>query len=413
MFHLLRYSLVGAALCMIAPVAALAQRGQPVELPEGPGKEVVEAKCTACHGLNQTANAAGYTQEGWRHLIESMVVLPAAELAQATEYLATHFPEKPERRPTLVPGDAKVTIREWMVPTLGQRSRDSLQLPDGTVWWTGMYGNLLGRLDPSTGEMTEFPLPEGARPHGITADRDGNIWYTGNGNGTVGKLNPATGEITEYPMPVEEARDPHTPIFDQKGTLWFTLQRSNMVGRLDPSTGEIRLATMPTPNGRPYGVQIDSQGLPWIAYNGSNRLGSVDPETMEIREYPMPDPTTRIRRLAFASDGVIWYVDSARGRLGRFDPKTGEQQDWPSPSGPMSHPYAIAVVNDVVWYNESAMRPDALVRFDPRTETFQSWAIPSGVGIIRHMTVSPEGNLVFHQSSINRVGLVIIGGEDR
>ena len=86
----------------------------------------------------------------------------------------------------------------------------------------------------------------------------------------------------------------------------------------------------------------------------------------------------------------------------------------PSPSGPTSHPYAIAVVDDVVWYNESGMRPDTLVRFDPKTEKFQSWAIPSGFGIIRHMTVSPDGNLVFHQSSSNRVGIVMIqDDEDR
>jgi virginiamycin B lyase len=76
-----------------------------------------------------------------------------------------------------------------------------------------------------------------------------------------------------------------------------------------------------------------------------------------------------------------------------------------------SHPYAIEVVNDVIWYNESNQRPDALVRFDPKTERFQSWAIPSGVGIIRHMRVTPDGNLAIHQSSTNTVGLALIGGE--
>ena len=416
MWHQLRRSLAAVFLCVIAPVAAQAPRGrpvQPIQLPEGRGQEVVQANCTACHGLNLTTRAAGYNQEGWRRVIESMVALPDAQMAQATQYLAMHFPEKPVRRPTLVTGDAKVTFKEWMAPTLGQRVRDPLQMADGTIWWTGMYGNLLGRLNPATGEMKEFPLPKGARPHGIVADRDGNIWYTGNGNGTVGKLVPDTSEITEYHMPLAAARDPHTPIFDQKGTLWFTLQSSNMVGRLIPSTGEIKLVTVRTPNGRPYGIKVDSQGTPWFAYNGSNRLGSIDPQTMEIREHPMPNPATTIRRLAFASDGVIWYVDSSRGYLGRFNPKTGEQKDWPSPSGPLSRPYAIAVVDDIVWYNESGMRPDALVRFDPKTERFQSWAIPSGVGIIRHMTVSPQGNLVFHQSSSNRVGLAIIGDDDR
>ena len=33
---------------------------------------------------------------------------------------------------------------------------------------------------------------------------------------------------------------------------------------------------------------------------------------------------------------------------------------------------------------------------------------PSGVGIIRNMRVTPDRNLVIHQSSSNRVGLVTI-----
>ncbi|HEY7658809.1 MAG TPA: hypothetical protein VH881_18250, partial [Burkholderiales bacterium] len=134
-----------------------------------------------------------------------------------------------------------------------------------------------------------------------------------------------------------------------------------------------------------------------------------DPQSMAVREYPLPDPKTTVRRLDIAGDGIIWYVNSSLGRLGRLDPKTGQVKEWPSPSGPKSHPYAIAVVNGIVWYNESAQRPDTLVRFDPRTETFQSWPIPSGkvyAGIVRHMRVTREGNLLIHQSSTNRVILV-------
>jgi virginiamycin B lyase len=54
------------------------------------------------------------------------------------------------------------------------------------------------------------------------------------------------------------------------------------------------------------------------------------------------------------------------------------------------------------------MRPDTLVRFAPQTETFQSWAIPSGVGIVRHVWVTEDKNLLIHQSSSNRIGLVRI-----
>jgi virginiamycin B lyase len=390
--------------------------GREAELPEGPGKDLVEGACLSCHGADLITTSTGYTHEQWDHLIRKMIELPDPEASTITQYLARNFPLTYDRRPTLVAGDVKITFQEWNVPTLGQRPRDPLQTRDGTIWWAGMYASLIGRLDPKTGEMREYPLDPAARPHSIIDDRDGNIWYTGNGNATIGKLEPKTGEITVYPMPDSRARDPHTPIFTRSGDLWFTLQNSNMIGRLVPGTGEIKLTTLPTEKARPYGIKEDSKGTIWIAYRGANKIARINPDTWDIREYETPAPEapqgTYIRRLSIASDDMIWYADSGRGYLGRLDPETGEVKEWPSPSGPKSHPYAIEVIDDIIWYNESEERPDALVRFDPKTEKFQSWTIPSGIGIIRHMRATPEGNLVIHQSSTNTVGLVIIAKTD-
>jgi virginiamycin B lyase len=401
--------LSGAFFLLIGAVAAYGQSGS--QLPEGDGKPLVQAACTACHDTNLISRSSGYTFDGWREVMQTMMNLSGTPAETMAKYLATHFPEKDDLKPTLVRGEASITFREWTAPTLGQRTRDPAEAPDGTIWWAGMWADLIGRIDPASGEIREYALPRGARPHTVTADPEGNIWYTGNGNATLGKLDPRTGKITEYKMPDPAARDPHSAIFDKKGNLWFTLQQSNMVGRLIPKTGEIKLVTMPVPRSRPYGIKLSADGTPWVASNGANRLMKVDPETMAVREYPLPDPKTTVRRLAFASDGMIWYVNSSQGRLGRLDPKTGEVKEWPSPSGPRSHPYAIAVVNDIVWYNESGQRPDALVRFDPATERFQSWPIPSGgiyAGIVRHMRPTREGNLLIHQSSTNRVILVML-----
>ena len=394
---------------VIAPVAA---QQQPAQLPEGDGKPLVQGMCTSCHETNQITRSSGYSHEGWRELNQTMMNLsgtPAGETI--AKYLATHFPATTQLKPNLVRGETSITFREWTVPTLGQRARDPVQAPDGSIWWAGMWANLIGRINPDTGEVTEYTLPENAKPHTVTPDPQGNIWYTGNSNGTIGKLDPRTGMITEYKMPDPAARDPHTAIFDKKGNLWFTMQQSNMVGRLVPATGEVKLATMPRPNSRPYGIVLSADGTPWVCCNGSNCLVKIDPETMAIREYRLPDPKTTVRRLDFASDGMIWYVNSSLGRLGRLNPNTGEVKEWDSPSGPKSHPYAIAVVDGIVWYNESGQRPDALVRFDPKTERFQSWAIPSGgiyAGIVRHMRPTREGNLLIHQSSTNRIILVTL-----
>jgi virginiamycin B lyase len=394
----------GAALLLLAPLPAAAQ----ADWPEGEGRALVQSTCNACHRTNLIERSMGYTPDGWRELIQSMVELDGAELETIAGYLGEAFPPEPARA-VEVPGDMRLGWREFVSPTPGQRTRDPVEAPDGAIWWAGMWADLLGRADPATGEITEFPLPAGAHPHTVTAGPDGTIWYTGNGNGTVGRLDPATGEVTEYPMPDPAARDPHSAIVGGDGTVWFTLQQSNMVGRLDPDTAEVRLVTMPVAGSRPYGIKLSSAGVPWVAANGSNRLYRIDPATMAVEQHELPDPGTTVRRLDFAGDDTIWYVNSALGRIGHYDPRTRQAREWPSPSGPDAHPYAIAVVDGAVWYNESGVRPDMLVRFDPRTEAFQSWPIPSGgihAGIVRHMRPTKAGGLLIHQSATNRVILV-------
>lgn len=382
-----------------------------IESPAVDVKELIENVCTSCHAANMIERSSGYTQEDWAELTNTMIDLSDnPEMRdEIVAYLAQHYPPNNKRASKLIPGDIELEFKEWQVPTLGQRSRDPVEAADGTIWWAGQSGNLIGRINPETGEMKEYPLPASAMPHSVTIGPDGDVWYTGNKNGTMGRLDPKTEQLRVYPMPDPAARDPHTAVFDQDGILWFTLQQSNMVGRLDPDTGDIKLVTMKTPRSRPYGIKVAADGSLWVACNGSNCLVNVDPVTMNLSEVKLPIPATTVRRLDIDDDGVIWYVNSSQGRLGRYNPATGDIKEWPSPSGPKSHPYALVVVDGIVWYNESGKRPDALVRFDPKTEQFQSWAVPSGgvyAGIIRHMRPTKEGNLLIHQTSTNRIILV-------
>ena len=404
------FALVAAALGAVVPAQAQRPQVQPVQLPEGDGKQLVEAACASCHRLNLVTTSGGYTAAGWLELIRSMAALPGEQASAIADYLGKHFPERPRPQAVQVPGSVAISIKEWVVPSLGSRPHDPLATADGAIWWTGQWANVLGRLDPKTGDMKEYPLKTPrSGPHGLVADRDGNVWYTGNFQRHIGKLDPRTGEVTEYPLNEAEARGPHTPVFDQQGVLWFTLQ-SGMVGRLNPRTGEMKIVRTPTANTYPYGIQVNSRGVPWYVDFRGNRIGSVDPVTMEIREYSLPDPAARPRRLAITPDDVIWYTDYPRGFLGRFDPKNGEVREWPSPGGAESRPYGIAAVGYTIWYSESGVRPNAMVRFDARTEKFQTWTIPSGGGVVRHMMATADGNLVLACSGVNRVALVEVRG---
>ena len=177
----------------------LVSAGVMADLPEGPGKALTEMVCSECHSTVYIERGQGYdSPEAWRYLIASMVELPAAQADTISRYLATHFPSRSEKHPTLVSGDFEIEITEWLVPTLGQRSRDPVETPDGSIWWTGMWASLAGRLDPETGKMEEFQLPADARPHSILPDDDGNIWYMGNSNSTIGRLDPVSGDIAIF-----------------------------------------------------------------------------------------------------------------------------------------------------------------------------------------------------------------------
>jgi virginiamycin B lyase len=396
-------------LLLMTPVRAQTPAA-PGQLPAGDGRDLAAAKCVSCHDASRLATP-GYTREGWQGVIARMtklgVTLAPEQLPVLTGYLARAYPERPAPAANIIPGKTQVSFREWAVATAGAFPHDPLATADGAIWYTGQHASLLGRIDPATGVVKEYPtsIPDSG-PHGLVADAAGNIWFTANSAGYIGKLDPTSGAITAYRMPDERARDPHTAVFDQHGILWFTVQGANFVGRLVPQSGAVRLVAPPTARSLPYGIVVSSRGVPFFAEFGANRIGRIDPETLAIREYVLPNAASRPRRLAVTTDDAIWYSDYARGFIGRLDPETGAMREWPSPGGAASQPYGITVLEDVVWFSESGVRPNTLVRFDPRAEEFQSWAIPSGGGVVRNMMPTHDGRLVLAESGVGKLALV-------
>jgi virginiamycin B lyase len=299
-------------------------------------------------------------------------------------------------------------FQEWEVPWENTRPRDPYVGPDGSVWFVGQQGDYIGHLDPESGEMHRFALPEGAGPHNVIVDDEGYPWYAGNRDAHIGRLDPATGEILRYDMP-EGIDDPHTLIWDSNGDIWFTAQRSQpagFIGRFSPATGAIEAVQVPGENMRPYGIVVDSNDRPWVAFMGSNQIGTVDPATMELRMIETPDEGSRIRRIGVTSDDRVWWVDAAYGFLGVYDPTSESMEQWQSPGGQETGLYAMAIDDqDRVWYVESNMNPNRFVGFDPATEEFISVSeVPSGGGNIRHMVFDPETRSIWFGTDVHTIG---------
>ena len=377
---------------------------------EDAGKKMVEGTCNTCHPLSARVGS-GYTPDEWDTVLRMMANQGAPirqdQLPAMKAYLAKTYPVKSRPAAVIVPGPMKISMQAWQAATPGARPHDPLAARDGSLWYSGQMANVLGRVDPKSGKVKEYPLKTAhSGPHGLVEDAQGNIWYTGNTGSLIGKLDPKTGEVNEYKMP--ETGDPHTLVFDKAGILWFTMQNANRIGRLDPKSGEIKLLTPPTEKSRPYGMALDSKGNLFVVQFGTNKIARVDTKSLEIKEYPLPDAASRPRRVTITDDDMVWYADYSRGYLGRLDPATGQVKEWQSPSGPKSAPYGISTINGAIWYSESEALPNTVVRFDRKTEKFQSWAIPGGGNIVRNTDVTKDGNFVLANSLRNTVTLVKI-----
>jgi virginiamycin B lyase len=279
----------------------------------------------------------------------------------------------------------------------GTRPRDPFQDQKGRVWFVGQTGNYIGRIE-TDGTIRKFEIDAGTNPHNIVVDAKGNPWYTGNRNNRIVKMDPETGKLTTYMIPDSSVRDPHTMIFDQKGNAWFTAQNANVVGHFDVGTEKFTLWKMEA-RSRPYGIVVDKNGRPWFVLFGTNAVGTVDPNSMQPKIYTLPNAASRPRRIEVTSDGGVWYGDYSRGFLGRLDPASGETQEWQLPGGADSFPYGMAVDDeDRVWLAETnGTRHNKLVSFNTKKRVFEH-TIPIGDGspnTIRHMQFDPKTRTIW------------------
>jgi virginiamycin B lyase len=89
----------------------------------------------------------------------------------------------------------------FALPAWGQ------ELPEGKgkdVWYADFSRGYLGRLDPATGKVIEWPSPSGPKsePYGISAIND-IIWYSESGTtpNTVVRFDPQTEKFQSWALP--------------------------------------------------------------------------------------------------------------------------------------------------------------------------------------------------------------------
>ena len=85
---------------------------------------------------------------------------------------------------------------------------------DGMIWYVNSVQGRLGRYDPKTGEIKEWPSPSGPDSHPYAlAVVDGIVWYNESGKrpDALVRFDPAHGKIPELADPLGRRLCRHHP----------------------------------------------------------------------------------------------------------------------------------------------------------------------------------------------------------
>lgn len=395
------------------------------------GKDVLVARCFACHGFQSRMASFTHDIDAWRDrvnymrgamhfFLDSQQPFTDQNAEDVTQYINLLFgkdsilPPSPADMPAYkslvrnVSDEAlKIVYVEYDIPAKNRMPWSAAQATDGS-FWIPYYGaaNRIGHLDPKTGAVEEFRVPnlDTAAIHSVVPADDGSVWLTQQGGNRLGRWDPKTKTITEFKdtyLPgregVTSGGDKHTLRVDKQGRVWSTGRPFSM---FDPKTGEYtKFMDVPTT----YGLALDKDGNCWFTeYALNGKIGKVDAKTLKVTKYALPTEDGRPRRIQVADDGTIWFAEFKSGMIGRFDPKTEKMTEFPLP-GPEATPYALGLGRDGrVWYSSEHL--DVIGALDPKTGRVAEYPLPRSENTMREFFPDKEGRLWFGSPANNKVG---------
>jgi virginiamycin B lyase len=401
--------------------------------PDGKGKDILTGRCWACHGFETRMASVVRDEEGWKdrvtYMRESMSFFlngypqdPFTDqmAADVTAYMNSLFgqdsilpkspADMPQYKDVVHPpfnDDAmNIVYVEYELPGPNRMPWSAAPDKDGNLWMP-YYGraNMIGRLNPKTAEVLEFPLPHQipAGVHSAVPAPDGSVWIDEQGTNRIGRWDPATKEITEYKdTPIDKSMGKHTVRVAPNGQIFF----SGTMSSFDPETKQFTHY-----GGSAYGIALDPQGNAW--YAAGNDLVRVDLKTREVKKWTPPSGRAKEnifnRRIQVDTDGTVWFAEYNIGKLAHFDPKTEKFVEYQLP-GPDPTPYALYIgKNHELWY--SSEYTDVIGRLDPKTGKVLEYPFPHSENTMREFFPDSQGRMWYATPANNKVGYFYLAGQ--
>jgi virginiamycin B lyase len=406
--------------------------------PPAKGKDLLFGHCNICHQFQTRMASVRRDLDGWKDRVAFM-----REAMHFSIFLGPNFSDQdadevanylnrlfgPDsllpKSPADMPGYQK-TVRSFRTDALnivyveyempGPSRMPFSAAPDKNGFlWIPDFGvaNKITRLDPKTGEMKDFSIPNVGTGgvHSSVPAVDGSVWLAEQGPNKIGRWDPATELITEYQdsyLPgkegIEDGGSKHTIRMDPSGKVWAS---GVPLTRFDPETK--KFTRFDSGGGYVYDVKPDKSGDIWFTNILENKIGKVDGKTDKVSLWTLPTPNAYPRRMEIGADGMIYSGEFLGGKMARFDPKTQAFKEFPLP-GPDPSPYAMGVDADgYIWYDSHNM--DTINRFDPKTGNVVVYPFPHSEIVMREFFRDAQGRMWYGSAPNNKVGYFYLAGK--
>jgi len=289
----------------------------------------------------------------------------------------------------------RVIITEYDLPRPTIEPHDVIVDADGMAWYSNFGEQTLGKLDPKTGKVTEYPVPEPKKgsPTGtlsIRSDKDGNLWLGMMYQASVAKFNRKTEKFQLWTVPSELNKD-NTQInmtspmsYTVDGKLWAQNNGFAGVHRLDLNSGKWETwdPFKDSPRGHNiYDVIADSQNNAYFTDIGREHVGRIDAKSGKLTMYETPTKGSGPRRGMMDAQDRLWFGEYRGNKIGMFDTKSEKFQEWAMPT-PWSNPYDVAVdKNGEAW--TGSMLSDRIARLDSKSGQIVEYLLPKSTNVRR------------------------------
>jgi virginiamycin B lyase len=258
---------------------------------------------------------------------------------------------------------------------------------DGRIWFSLVDNPDLGVVDPDTGLVETYKIPDHVGPgtHTVAVDNNGNIWCSG---ASAWKFDVKTKKFTEYKVPLP-------PVYPKNSILAW--------GQSPDETPEIVLKTQ-NDNLLFYDVKVDSKNNVWLSAYSYGQLIRINADTGEIKVFPVQD-TPSIRGIAVDENDIVWFANFNGNALGRLDPKTGESTLFHPPTK-FAMPYGIYADKKrrKIWFSD--LGGNNITMFDPKTEKFSEYLVPTNNASLHFISQDERGRIWFTELMKGKIAML-------